>query len=117
MSEESVVCPACTWANDPRPITCEACNKPLATVGMVDPLGQVVRECEGGRLPWKSVALTYAFALRQTFPGSAPGGLCSPEWKTANEAVMARFGPKGLAKVKDLAWAYLEGRKTPGVAT
>ena len=80
---------------------------------MVDPLGQIVRECEAGNVSWKGVALTYAFGLRQE------GG--NAEWKPANEAIRARFksdkdptGIKALEKVKKLAWDYVQGRKTPG---
>lgn len=82
--------------------------------GMVDPLGQIVRECEAGNVPRKSVALTYAFGLRQE---------AGADWTAANEAIRARFrsdidptGIKALEKVKNLAWDYLEGRKTPGGA-
>jgi hypothetical protein len=80
--------------------------------GMVDPLGQIVRECEAGNVAWKSVALTYAFGLRQE---------PKADWTAANEAIRARFksdkdptGIKALEKVKNLALDYLEGRKTPG---
>ena len=78
---------------------------------MIDPWGQVVRECQAGNLPWKSVALTYAFGLRQDTTGN-----CKP----ANKAIRERFktpkdptGIKALERVKNLAWAYVEGRKSP----
>lgn len=71
-------------------------------VGMVDPLGQIVRECEAGNLPRKSVAMTMAFALRQErFP--------SPEWDRALLAVRARFGADGDAWIRRRAWAYANG--------
>ena len=88
--------------------------------GMVDPLGQIVRECEAGNVAWKSVALTYAFAIRQE-PAANTAEWNVAGWKAANLAIRERFksekdpeGLKTLIKIKDLAWAYLEGRKTPG---
>lgn len=82
------------------------------TVEMVDPLGQVVRECAYKPRPArKSIALTYAFALRQEVP--VQGSVCPPAWRAANEAILAAYGPKGLAAIKELAWAYAEGRKVP----
>lgn len=84
-------------------------------IGMVDPLGQIVRECEAGNVAWKSIALTYAFAIRQDDGKSS--------WKPANEAICARFksekdpeGMKALIKIKNLAWDYVHGRKSPGKA-
>lgn len=77
------------------------------TVGMVDPLGQIVRECEAGNLPRKSVAMTMAFALRQErFP--------SPGWDRALLAVRARFGEEGDAWIRRRAWEYAEGRRRFG---
>jgi hypothetical protein len=81
-------------------------------IGMVDPLGQIIMECTDGRLPAKSIALTYAFALRQEPKGSNFG--------PANQAIRTRFktdkdpdGLKALGRIKALAWAYVEGRKQP----
>lgn len=81
-------------------------------IEMVDPLGQIVSECESGNLPEKSIALTYAFAIRQE-PATADFG-------PANAAIRARFktdkdpdGLKALVRIKNLAWAYAEERKSP----
>lgn len=82
-------------------------------IGMVDPIGQIVRECEARNVAWKSIALTYAIAIRQE---GAKG-----DWPSANMAIRERFksekdptGIKALERVKNLAWAYVEGRKSPG---
>jgi hypothetical protein len=46
----------------------------------------------------RSVALTYALALRSTWP---------TDWKRVNEAIAAKW-PKGLDRVKTLAWRIME---------
>jgi len=43
----------------------------------------------------KQVAQTYALALRSTWP---------TDWARANAAIVARW-PKGLERVKNLAWS------------
>ena len=73
---------------------------------MVDPLGQVVRECGYPKITQKSVALTYAFAIRQE-------PFEHPNWRTANQAIIDKFGIKGLSRIKTLAWAYVSGNKNP----
>ena len=85
------------------------------TTGMVDPWGQIVRECGAGNLPWKSVALTYAFGIRQSETDGEDG------LRAANVAIRERFktdkdptGLKALERVKTLAWQYVRGEKTPG---
>jgi hypothetical protein len=84
---------------------------------MVDPFGQVVRECAYKPRPTqKSIALTYAFGLRQdVFPRIALGGgtLDVPGVGRANEAIIAAFGAKAHDKIKALAWAYAMGEKQP----
>jgi len=81
------------------------------TIGMLDPRGQVVKECQDGNIPKKSIALTYAFAIRQE---------SRADFTAANAAIRARFatakdpdGSKALIWIKELAWAYVEGRKSP----
>lgn len=83
-----------------------------ATVGMVDPWGQVVRECEAGSLPEPSIALTYAFGLRQT-PHERVFGFGDPEITAANVALERRFGADGRERVKGLAWKILRGEVAP----
>ena len=82
------------------------------TTGMVDPFGQVVRECQAGNLTAKQVALTYAFGIRQD--------VRDPGITAANEAIRERFktradpnGYKALERLKNLAWDYVNGRKSP----
>lgn len=72
----------------------------LACVEMV-----VENECAQD-CAWKSLALTYALALRSDWP---------TDWKRVNAAISAKFGVRGLVRIKTLAWAYVEGRKTPPV--
>lgn len=69
------------------------------TAGIVDPLGQIVRECADPAINRRSVAMTYAFALRQKVVGYGP----------ANRAIIERFGEKGLQWIKRRAWAYCDG--------
>lgn len=80
---------------------------------MFDPRGQIVHECKAGLLTWKSIALTYAFAIRQE-------GITA-DYSAANAAIKERFksakdpdGEKTLAKIKKLAEDYVAGRKKPG---
>ncbi len=86
-------------------------------MGMVDPTGQIVRECEAGRLPWRSIALTYAFAIRQM-------ALADAGFRPANEAICKRFatpkdpdGRRALDRIKTLAWAFVDGSKDPNPRT
>jgi hypothetical protein len=44
----------------------------------------------------KSVAMSYALALKSEWP---------TDWKRVNAAIMAKWGAKGLARVKNLAWS------------
>lgn len=75
------------------------------TVGMVDPLGQVVRECAYvPKMTQKGIALTYAFALRQDV---------TADFGAANRAIIATYGVKGLNRIKALAWDYASGKRQP----
>jgi hypothetical protein len=71
-------------------------------VEMVDPLGQIVRECANKALTQRSVAMTYAFAIRQESP-------TDPRWRVANEALVARWGERGRDQVKGMAWKLVNG--------
>jgi hypothetical protein len=76
------------------------------TIGMVDPLGQIVRECAcTPKLPQKSIALTYAFALRQE-------GM-DADYGPANRAIVATYGDRALNRIKTLAWQYATGERQP----
>lgn len=72
---------------------------------LADPTGQIERECAEPAMKQKDVAVTYAMALRG-------GNVVPVDWKRANEAITKRW-PKGLIRVKRLAWDYAEGRKRP----
>lgn len=80
-------------------------------ISMVDPWGQVVRECAAKNINRRSVAMTYAYGLRQEpFDGST----ASPKIRAANEAIVARWSPAALAWIKQRAWEYVEGRREFG---
>lgn len=80
------------------------------TITMADPWGQVVRECEAGNVSQKSVAMTYAFGLRD----EPFGGPTSDAIRAANLAIVARWNPKALARIKDMAWGYVQGTRRFG---
>lgn len=56
----------------------------------------------------KDVALSYSLALR-----SFANGADKPNWPKINRAIIDRWGQRGLTRIKNLAWAYAEGRKSP----
>lgn len=47
-------------------------------------------------LTQKQIAQTYALALRSTWP---------TDWKRVNEAIMKRWSPSGLERIKKMAWS------------
>ena len=64
---------------------------------MPDPADTIEMECASPEMKQADVALTYALAMRDEV--SVP-----VDWKRANAAIVKRW-PKGLARVKSLAWA------------
>jgi hypothetical protein len=56
-------------------------------------------------LQQKDIALTYALAMR-----SEDGGE-KQDWPRMNNAILARW-PKGLERVKTMAWKIAEGKAT-----
>lgn len=56
----------------------------------------------------KSIGLTYAMAMR-----SEAAKADKPDWKAINQAILARWGIKGLEAVKQRAWRLFEGREQP----
>ena len=56
----------------------------------------------------KSVALTYAMAMK-----SAAQKADTPDWRKINEAIIAKWGMKGLERVKTRAWRLIEGKEQP----
>ncbi len=71
----------------------------MATIiEMVDPQKVILRELASGMHSQKSIALTYAFVMRQEGE--------SADYRTINSAIMARW-PKGLERVKKMAWKFM----------
>ena len=73
------------------------------TIELFNPWGKVVEECAEKRITQRSVALTYAIGIRQE--------ITAPAVRKANEAIVARWGARGLARVKALAWDFVDGRR------
>ena len=65
-------------------------------------------EIETLKLTQKEVALTFAMALR-----SEAAGIDKVDWRKVGEAAVKRWSASGWSRVKELGWAYAEGRKTP----
>lgn len=68
-----------------------------------DPTGQIESECAIRSMKQKDVALTYALAMRDE-------GLVPVDWKRANAAILKRW-PRGLERVKKMAWGMFEKPK------
>lgn len=66
---------------------------------LADPTGQIEQECAQKEMTQKSVALTYALAIRDQH-------IVPVNWARANAAIMKRW-PKGLPRVKEAAWKML----------
>lgn len=77
------------------------------TSELADPATQIERECETD-LKRRSLALTYAFAIRQI---PATDGA---SWARINTAIREKFGAKGAEWIKTRAWAYVDGTIQPG---
>jgi len=56
----------------------------------------------------KSVGLTYAMAMVSESRGDD-----APDWKAINAAIMAKWGFRGLERVKRRAWRLIEGKEQP----
>lgn len=61
-------------------------------------------------LTQKQIALTYAMAII-----SERNKADLPDWAKINQAILDRWGQKGLNRVKNLAWALIE-EKTANLA-
>jgi hypothetical protein len=71
-------------------------------ISMVNPQRVIMHEIASG-FPQNSVALTYAFIMRQEGE--------TADWPTINRAIMNRWkGRTSLERVKKMAWKYLEDR-------
>jgi hypothetical protein len=56
----------------------------------------------------KDVALTYAMAIK-----TAAAKVEDPDWKTINEAIIARWSMSGLERIKKMAWDICAGKIKP----
>jgi hypothetical protein len=56
----------------------------------------------------KDIALTYAMAIRSEACGDD-----KPDWRTINDAIVARWKASGLRRVKNLAWKIYSGEVHP----
>lgn len=63
-------------------------------------------EIETLRLSQAEVAKTFAMALR-----SEAAGVSEVDWEKVGAAALRRWKPSGWVRVKELGWAYFEGRK------
>jgi hypothetical protein len=67
------------------------------TITMGDPVGTIFEEIAGGATQ-ESVAMTYAFIMRQE-PNA--------DWPRINAAILGRWkSKKALARVKEMAWKF-----------
>ena len=74
-----------------RPIT----TNNGCTLNLVDAHKLIIQEIEAGAAQ-KDVAKTYALGLR-----SEEGF----DYKAANEAILKRWSPSGLVRIKEMAWS------------
>lgn len=57
-------------------------------------------------LPQKSISLTYALAIR-----SENRNADKPDWARINQAIIDKWGLKGLERIKKKAWTLIEERR------
>lgn len=81
------------------------------TVEMIGVQDTILRECADPGMKRKDIALTYAFGLRQSVMSAA--ATKEIDWHAVNRAILERWSMAGLKYIKELAWAYAEGKKTP----
>lgn len=67
----------------------------------------ILNEIEKG-VARKHVALTYAMAMKSEVQGAD-----KPDWKAINQAIIAKWGIKGLSALKNRAWGILQGKIDP----
>jgi hypothetical protein len=77
---------------------------PDSRIEMVNVEGTIEMEIAAGAAR-KSVAMTYAFGLRQKD---------KIDWARVNKAILVRWSPRGLHWIKERAWAYLMGKREFG---
>lgn len=73
------------------------------TITMHNPQEVLLRELDLPGITQESVALTYAFIMRQEGDKA--------DWPTINRAIQQRWkGKAALRRIKERAWAIVEGR-------
>jgi hypothetical protein len=70
-------------------------SEPKFTMELVCCADVILNEIKQGGTQ-KQIAQTYALALRSTWP---------TDWKAINEAIIARWSPKALGRIKNMAWS------------
>jgi hypothetical protein len=73
---------------------------------LVDSQGVILREIADERMTRDSVALTYAFCLRQSFD---PRSRDVVDFATVNRAIMERWSLSALKYIKTKAWRTYGG--------
>lgn len=64
---------------------------------LVDPQAVILREIQEYKFVQKSVALTYAFCIRQQD---------EVDFEVVNKAIIERWSVSGLTRVKEMAWKH-----------
>ena len=68
----------------------------------------ILQDLSAPKVTQKNVALTYAMAIKSGFDGAD-----KPDWETINRAILAKWKPSGLERIKKRAWDLLEGKVQP----
>lgn len=75
-------------------------------IEMHDPQGQLLEELGLPGVTQRSVALTYAFCIRQLGDKA--------DWPKINDAIRKRWrGQTSLKRVKEMAWKYVDVAREP----
>lgn len=65
------------------------------TISLCRPTKTILNELEHSEIKQKSVALTYALAIRSRE---------ATDWETVNQAIIGRWSISGLERIKRMAW-------------
>ena len=69
----------------------------------------IVEEITTHRLTQPQIAQTYALAMR-----SYRAGVDRPDWGEINRAILARWKPSSLGRIKAMAWKWMSARPGGG---
>lgn len=72
----------------------------MITVSLCRPTQTILDELKYPEITQKSVALTYALAIRSREDA---------DWEKVNQAIIARWSQSGLERVKRMAWKIVKG--------